>query len=152
MRFSFSSKSGDKSMPIPYWAGHYIGLKFREHGRSAEGLDCWGLVRLALMERFNAVLPSYGAEYAHSCNTEEIAPLIGRESEKWQGIEAGQEKCGDVIVLRLRGAPAHVGLVLGDGRMLHIEKHINSAIEHYRGRRWRDRIVGFYRHPQIPGN
>ncbi len=136
-------------MPIPYWAGHYIGLSFREHGRSAEGLDCWGLVRLVLMERFNAVLPSYAAEYAHTESAGEIAPLIGREAEKWQKITAGEEKCGDVIVLRLRGAPAHVGLVLGDGRMLHIEKHINSAIEYYGGRRWRDRITGFYRHSHL---
>jgi len=41
-------------MPIPYWAGHYIGLHFREHGRTVAGADCWGLVRLVLQEQFTA--------------------------------------------------------------------------------------------------
>ncbi|MBL1148205.1 MAG: phage tail protein [Pseudomonadota bacterium] len=136
-------------MPIPYWAGHYIGLPFREHGRSIAGTDCWGLVRLVLQEQFAAVLPSYAADYQTTGNATELGKLIGQEAEKWIAISAGQEKLGDVIVLRMRGAPMHVGLVLGDGRMLHIEKHINSAIEDYRSRRWRERVTGFYRHPQL---
>ena len=31
-------------MPVPIWAGHYIGLPFRDHGRDRSGLDCWGLI------------------------------------------------------------------------------------------------------------
>lgn len=136
-------------MPIPYWAGHYIGLPFCEYGRTVAGTDCWGLVRLVLQEQFAAVLPSYAADYRIGGAAEDIGRLIGQEAVKWVAVPAGKEKTGDVVVLRMRGAPMHVGLVLGDGRMLHIEKHINSAIEDYRGRRWCDRICGFYRHPQL---
>lgn len=136
-------------MPIPYWAGYYIGLTFREHGRTNAGTDCWGLVRLVLQEQFAAVLPSYAADYQSSTDAEELGRLIGQEAEKWIAVPAGEERLGDVVLLRMRGAPMHVGLVLGDGRMLHIEKHINSAIEEYRGKRWCERVTGFYRHPQL---
>ena len=136
-------------MPIPYWAGQYIGLPFVEHGRSIYGLDCWGLVRLVMFEKFNLVLPDYSKEYSNTYSKSEISALIKRENVKWHEIHAGKEKLGDIIVLRMRGEPMHIGLVLGDSRMLHIERHVNSAIEPYNNNRWKDRIVGFYRHYQL---
>jgi cell wall-associated NlpC family hydrolase len=133
-------------MPVPIWAGHYIGLPFQDHGRDRAALDCWGLVRLVLAEQFNFALPSYAHEYQRSTQVEKIGALIERELTKWKIIRAGDETCGDVIVLRVRGKPMHVGLVLGDGQMLHIESGINSVIERYTGTRWTERIFGFYRY------
>ncbi len=136
-------------MPIPYWAGHYIGLPFLEHGRSIRGLDCWGLVRLVLHEQFDVCLPSYIREYTHTYHKRDIGRLIRHESRKWSLVPAGQEQCGDVVVLRMRGEPMHVGLILGDQHMMHIERHVNSAIETYTGARWKRRVIGFYRCEQI---
>lgn len=136
-------------MPVPYWAGRYIGLPFCEHGRDASGLDCWGLARLVLGEQFGISVPSYAREYANTQAQEELGALVRRETKLWQPVEAGKEMLGDVIVLRLRGQPMHVGLVLGDQSMLHIEQFINSAIEKYTSRRWASRIEGFYRHKGI---
>ena len=133
-------------MPVPIWAGRYIGLPFTEHGRDRGGIDCWGLARLVLLEQFDISLPSLAHEYRRTADATRIAGLMAREIPRWQGITAGQERCGDVIVLRLSGQPMHVGLVLGDGQMLHVEQGIDSAIEKYRGSRWQDRIYGFYRH------
>lgn len=133
-------------MPIPFWAGHYIGLPFKEHGRDRSGADCWGLVRLVLAEQFSIALPSFAAEYRRTTDTEHISKLIERETPGWKDIPAGEEECADVIVMLLRGRPMHVGLVLGDGHMLHIENGINSAIERYRGPRWAERVSGFYRY------
>jgi len=133
-------------MPIPYWAGHYIGLPFKEHGRNIKGLDCWGLVRCVFIEQFKIPLPSYAYEYQHCRAVADISALVSRESQKWKKIDFGQENQGDVIVLRLRGQPMHVGMVLGDGSMLHIEQSINSAIERYTSARWQNRIVAFYRY------
>jgi len=137
-------------MPIPLWAGHYIGLPFLDHGRDRRGLDCWGLVRLVLGEQFNQPLPSLTHEYPHTRAVDTISTLILREAPAWENIMQGNERCGDVIVLRLRGQPLHVGTVLGDGHMLHIESGINSAIERYSGPRWQDRIFGFYRFKSFP--
>lgn len=136
-------------MPVPIWAGHYIGLPFRDHGRDRSGLDCWGLVRLVMAEQSGIALPSFAESYKHTSDAGAIGDIVARECERWRSIPAGQETCGDVIVLRLFGRPLHVGTVLGDGAMLHIESSINSAIERYTAPRWKSRICGFYRHPSF---
>lgn len=133
-------------MPVPIWAGRYIGLPFKGHGRDRSGLDCWGLVRLVLGEQYGFALPSLAAEYKSTGEARRIASLVESQLPFWREIEAGKEKTGDVIVLRLKGQPMHVGLVVGDGAMLHIEQGINSAIERYAAPRWQDRIFGFYRY------
>lgn len=133
-------------MPVPIWAGRYIGLPFSEHGRDRGGIDCWGLARLVLLEQFNISLPSLAHEYRRTTDAARIAALVEREVPQWQHIAAGSERCGDVIVLRLCGQPMHVGVVLGDGQMLHAEQGIDSAIEKYRSQKWQDRVYGFYRY------
>lgn len=136
-------------MPVPFWAGHYIGLPFLDHGRDRSGLDCWGLVRLVMAEQSGIALPSYIHEYQRTTQVDKISQLIEREAPKWKTISAGKEICGDVIVLRVRGKPMHVGIVLGDRQMLHIEFGINSVIERYAGTRWAERVAGFYRYKSV---
>lgn len=133
-------------MPVPFWAGRYIGLPFLGLGRNQDGVDCWGLVRLVYTEQFGIVLPSYVNQYQSTTQVEKIGCLVGRESAKWKPVAAGSEVTGDVVVLRVRGAPMHVGLVVGDGMMLHIERGINSVIERYTSSRWQHKIFGFFRH------
>jgi len=133
-------------MPVPIWAGRYIGLPFKDQGRDRAGLDCWGLVRLVMAEQFGIALPSFAAEYKRTVEAGLIGALVEREAALWLNVNTGEEQRGDVIVLRLMGQPMHVGLVLGDRQMLHIEQGIDSAIEHYTATRWQDRIFGFYRY------
>lgn len=133
-------------MPVPIWAGRYIGLPFLLRGRDRRGLDCWGLVRLVLAEQFAFSVPCLAKEYPHTSAAETLANVVRREIPQWRAIPAGAEELGDVIVLRMRGAPMHVGIVIGDGQMLHIEQGINSAIERYGSLRWQSRVEGFYRY------
>ena len=133
-------------MPIPFWAGHYIGLPFQEHGRSVAGLDCWGLARLILAEQFDVQVPSYTQCYQSSTDEKQLGPLVRRESLNWKVVMAQEAATGDVIVLRMRGQPMHVGMVMGDRQMLHIERGINSVLESYASLRWKNRVVGFFRH------
>ncbi len=133
-------------MPIPLWAGRYIGVPFSELGRDWSGVECWGLVRLVFCDEFKVILPSFLRRYEHTRDCEAIGRLVLSEIPTWQKIESGAEQLGDVVVLRVRGQPMHVGIVLGDQSMLHVESGINSTIENYRSARWADRLFGFYRY------
>lgn len=133
-------------MPIPIWAGKYIGLPFKEHGRDRAGLDCWGLVRLVQLEQFDRALPTYATHYRKTTDVRGIGDLIKDQITRWTPVDAGDEQAGDIIILRMHGAPMHVGLVLGFRRMLHVEQGISAAIERYDGLRWKDSIHGFYRY------
>ena len=133
-------------MPIPYWAGHYIGLPFKTHGRDITGLDCWGLVRLVLHEQMDCQLPSYTQFYDTTTNAAQIGPLVRRETLNWSRVSDAQSKCGDVIIFRMYGQPMHVGLALDEHYMLHIEQGINSAIERFDSLRWKKRIIGIFRY------
>jgi cell wall-associated NlpC family hydrolase len=133
-------------MPVPIWVGHYIGLNFKEHGRDRHGIDCWGLVRLVMGEQFGVSLPSYATQYDSTTREDQLAPLIEEERKWWIPVEAGKEQLGDVVVLRMRGHPIHVGFVIEHGRMLHAEVGIGSVLDSYKNARWHLRVTGFYRY------
>jgi len=64
-------------MDVPAWIADYVGLPFKAHGRERNGVDCWGLVRLVLAERFRLALPSYAGGYAGVEDAEDIGRLTG---------------------------------------------------------------------------
>jgi len=56
---------------------------------------------------------------------------------------------GDVVLFD--GEVWHVGLVIREGEMIHCYRGGTSCVESYLTMRWRNRIVGFYRHVQLQG-
>ena len=128
------------------WADEYVGLRYKAGGRNRSGLDCWGLVLLVLRERFGIDVPVYSGVTWSVATSADVARKIEQERVGWTQIDAGQERPGDVILMRLRGYPIHVGIVLGDGMMLHAHDGADVTREPYQSVHWRHRIVGFYRH------
>lgn len=118
---------------------NYIGLPYQTRG-------CWELVRLFYLEEMGIELPSYADEYAKLTHDEqqEIAVLIRAERSDWQ--EVTDPHCGDVILLRIFGEPSHIGVVLGEGKMLHVFRDSTSCIESYLGPKWAPRVDSFWRH------
>jgi len=131
------------------FANQYIGLKFKNRGRTKEGVDCWGLVRLIYKEQFNIELPSYDDEYKSSHNIRETQEAINEHAKEWIPITKELVSPGDVVVLRLSGYPTHVGMVIEKNKMLHIIDGTDAVIENYTGRLWEHRIVGFFRHKEF---
>ncbi len=139
---------------IPAWCKQYIGLPFKRYGRDRSGVDCWGLYRLALGEQTGNWVPLYEQYTFSDLPPEEdkaerarVAAQIQEDLGRyWTQIPKGQEQPFDGVLMRIYGQPAHVGLVVAPGRMLHIEKGIDAAIEDYAGVHWRHRVLGFYRY------
>lgn len=63
---------------FPAWASDYIGLPFADHGRTREGADCWGLVRLVYAEVFNLALPSYASTYTDAHDQASVSAAVER--------------------------------------------------------------------------
>lgn len=135
---------------IPQWVNDYIGLPFKEHGRDRDGVDCWGLVRLVLADQFGTPLPSYADGYGSTEDAEDIGRLVRGEMGPWRQLVSGEERPGDVVLMRLLNQPMHVGVIvaprLAGSWMLHIEDGIDACLETYDGAKWRRRVLGLYRY------
>jgi cell wall-associated NlpC family hydrolase len=128
----------------PAWCAKYIGLPFKSGGRGHDGLDCWGMVHVVYREVFHREVPPY-AEYADAYDIEEVGALVrGEIVTRWR--EVSPEQLGDVLLLRVRGQPCHVGVVVASGKFLHSFEGTQSCIERYDNLKWRRRILGFYRY------
>jgi hypothetical protein len=132
------------------WTNDYIGIPYLSGGRDRAGSDCWGLVRLVYREQYGIDLPSYGEIDYDAANIAQTAGLIADHRDQWQDV---QDPCaGDVVLLRIEGYPAHVGVMIDATRMLHVHRDgLTSCIERLDGGSWRHRIEGYYRHAERLG-
>lgn len=126
------------------WVNFYIGLPFADGGRARTGVDCWGLVRLVYAEQLGIELPSYLGEYA-SATDASVSAVMEREASSWSTVHDLPRKY-DVVMLRIGARPRHVGIIVSDGLMLHVERGKDACIERYSGIMWISRVEGFYRH------
>lgn len=136
-------------MPLarpPAWCGAYVGIPFAPGGASRVGCDCWGLVRLVFRERWRIVLS--GCE--HGLDPEDrpavAAAFAAAPSRGWRRIDPSSAREGDVALLRVGGAPCHVGLIVGWPWLLHAEAGTDAALDRLDGVRWSRRLDGVWRH------
>ncbi|MFN3827780.1 MAG: C40 family peptidase [Micavibrio sp.] len=136
---------------MPSWVSGYIGIPFAEKGRDRDGCDCWGLVRLVLQDIYGVKdLPAYTETYSDTKDTENLPRVYETEAERdWIRIDADQELPGDVVLMRIRAVPMHVGVVIAKGWMIHVCEGIDSTRERYDGLEWRSRIIGYFRHKSL---
>lgn len=121
----------------------YIGIPFSDRGRTIQGLDCWGLVRLWYDRELGIILPAFTG-YRSATESQRIAQIVDGEKPRWQKVE--DPGTGDVVVLQIGGHACHVGLYIENNKMLHITKGIDSCLEHLDASTWRNRIEGVYRY------
>jgi cell wall-associated NlpC family hydrolase len=95
-------------------------------------------------EIFSREVPPY-AEYTDAYDIEEVSALVrGEIVSRWR--EVTPEQFGDVILLRVRGQPCHVGVVVARGKFLHSLEGTQSCVERYENLKWHRRTLGFYRY------
>ena len=93
-----------------------VGIPWVAGGRSYEGADCWGVVKLAAKALFRFTLPDY--QYVPE-------PMRGTFIDAASGLNCWTKinvpAAGAVVVLAPKGwnAPTHVGIMVDNSRMLH---------------------------------
>jgi cell wall-associated NlpC family hydrolase len=131
---------------LPSWVEKYIGLPFEERGRSSSGCDCWGLVRLILREEMGIEVADFSEHYQSTGEFKRVKFLIEKEAQQWKQIGADEVRLADLVLLRFREYPLHIGMALEPGLMIHTERGKEAVIERYDQLKWINKIVGFYRH------
>jgi cell wall-associated NlpC family hydrolase len=124
----------------------YLNIPFMMGGRTRKGCSCWGIVYMIETEVFGRSCPVYSNE-PNSGDMMEQEALVANENSNWTTIPRGEEKPGDVVVLKIRNYHCHCGVVLGDGWMIHTLKPHGSCRERYDRFRWKPNVVGFRRFP-----
>lgn len=130
------------------WFDKYVGAPFLDGGRSIDGVDCWGLVRLIYERELQIDLPSYADVSAR--NLIEVARNIarGKDGEEWIDVIPSAVAEFDVCVLKHYGKNrvGHVGVMLNSKTLLHIEESCNAVavpISHYT---IKERVACYRRH------
>ena len=127
------------------WVGKYIGIPFVSNGRTMDGCDCYGLIRLILRNEYGKELPELSNDYSNALNLSETARLFEQKrpviaAEK---LSKPQEKA--VVVITEHGVPAHVGIVAGGGYILHTGAKTGSVCQRETHPGLCGRIEGYYR-------
>lgn len=143
----------------PAWAGRYVGIPFADLGRDGDGCDCWGLVRLVVAEQAGIELPSLATSYGSEANLAAVGNTVetARVGGDWQRIAQGEERPLDLVEMSttVRGesrwviAPLHVGVVVGAGWLLHIERATAATLARYNDQTISRRVLGFWRHHRL---
>lgn len=121
----------------------FIGLPYKDHGRSREGMDCWGMCVLFYREVFQVELPLLTDEYLSAEDGESVAGCVDKARVRW--LEVQEPEFGDVLLFRIMGWPTHVGIYIGNGDFLHALKGSNSCIDRIRSLTWKSRHIRTYR-------
>lgn len=132
---------------MPAWSAQYLNLPFLERGRSRQGIDCYGLVRLVYQEQRGIELPTYTESYATTQDRDEIAALCrGEVARQWQEIPTKEAQLFDGVIFRIMGQASHFGMVLEAPYFLHAMREIWSTIERWDSLLWQKRFVTVVRY------
>lgn len=135
---------------IPDWAGAYIGLPYAEKGRTREGADCWGGVRMVMRDVFGHDLPDYSDTYTDTKNHASVADAVDAGlADGWHKVDRPHE--GDLLVLKIAGRPWHCAVMVNASQFLHWPppdakgQQMLSCVERLDSPHWAKRIEGIYR-------
>ncbi len=96
----------------------YIGIPYKQNGRTRDGLDCYGLLYLIEKEIFGKDIP----ELAGVLDGTENSILVNNNKPLIAGEATATPKDGDAVLFYMHGKPTHVGVYWHGGLMHASEK------------------------------
>lgn len=121
----------------------YVGIPYKDNGRDATGIDCWGLVRHFYSNELSIELPSY-AELYNGAWDPSISVSIEQYKDGWDLHE--KPEFGDVVLFRVLGDLSHVGVYVGNNQFIHARDGKDSVLERLDNFQWAKRVAGYYRY------
>lgn len=122
----------------------YIGIPYTNKGRDFNGCDCWGLVRLIYKEEYEINLLSFYGEYENSEEGVAVKEVVQKGKDLFDNVQKDTPDYGDIIVFNMKGNPCHVGVYVGNGKVLHVLRGTEGVIERLSSHRLKGRVEGYY--------
>ena len=127
------------------WVKKYIGIPFVSNGRTVTGCDCYGLVRLVLMNEYNITLPELSDDYSDAANLKETAKLFLENIPVLAAEKIPEPEEKAVAILLSNGKPCHIGIMAGNGYLLHTGIKTGTVCQRVTHPGLSGRIEGYYR-------
>ena len=144
-----------------HWSAPFIGLPYRDKGRSRAGVDCWGVPCLVYREHLGvADFPSYADRYASDSEKREISAVVAGEAESpiWRPLPGRllprevELEPFDILFFRRGRFDSHAGVVIDGRNMLHMSTEaLASTVERFDTGRWPGTFAGAYRWRGLEG-
>ncbi len=122
----------------------YIEIPFVNKGRTMEGCDCWGLVRLVYENEFKIPLLSFVGAYESANEGSVVKEVVLAGKALLDVKEKPHPEYGDIVVFNMRGNPCHVGVYIGSNKVLHVLSGSDSVCERLNSPRLKGRVEGYY--------
>ena len=122
----------------------YIGIPYKNKGREMSGADCWGLVRLVYKNEYGINLLSFSDEYENSEEGAKVREIVQKGKDIFDSIIKAVPDYGDIVVFNMRGNPCHVGIYVGNNKVLHVLRGTECVIERLSSHRLNGRVEGYY--------
>ena len=126
------------------WVNKYIGIPFVSNGRTMEGCDCYGLIRLVLHNEYGICLPELSDNYTDAQNIKETARLFAEHRPVIAAEKLPGPKERALVVITEHGRPCHAGIAAGGGYILHTGAKTGSVCQRESHPGLRGRIEGYY--------
>ena len=127
------------------WVKKYIGIPFVSNGRTPDGCDCYGLVRLVLQGEYGITLPELSGNYSDALNREQTEKLFAENLPVLAAKKTAGPEEGAVVVITEGGRRCHLGIVAGGGYILHSGVVTGTVCQRASHPGLRGRIEGYYR-------
>lgn len=116
-----------------------IGTPYRYRGRSKRGVDCVGLVSLALLEATGKELSL--PAYSETPTSNEVFASLASYADRIKGEDA---KPGDLLLMSWAGRSTHFGIYTGYS-IIHVSRIAGKVVERDAQKARQYNGVGFYR-------
>lgn len=123
----------------------YMQVPFAEKGRDVSGWDCWGVAVVLYKDFLDIDLPLYVEDYVSTRQKDVLGTLITDQlRQMWTPVL--DPDVFDIISIRLRNRPMHIGVYLGKRKFIHALGDVGTVIERTNSIAWQNRIMGYYRY------
>lgn len=130
----------------------YLRIPYKLKGHDFDGCDCGGLLRLVYKTELDIDLPDWEDAYisTHKEGFKELDSIFEEQTSTIgdfpMQVPLDEVQPFDAVMIRIGKLNVHTGIVTSKGRFLHIQEGENALIDSYDGLKWKNRLVGVYRH------